>query len=73
MPKELLVPQPTGEGTMAVSIGDTLGFTIAAVRGLHAETRELNEQIRKRDQQIKDLDDRLAALEAKLQALQADH
>jgi hypothetical protein len=71
MPKELLVPEPSGKGTMAVSIGDTLGFTIAAVRGLHAETRELDEQIRTRDRRIKELEDRLGALEAKLQALEA--
>jgi hypothetical protein len=71
MPKELLVPEPSGKGTMAVSLGDTLGFTIAAVRGLHAETRELDEQIRTRDQRIKELEDRLGALEAKLQALEA--
>ena len=71
MPKELLVPEPTGKGAMAVSMGDTLGFTIAAVRGLHAETRELDEQIRTRDRRIKELEDRLGALEAKLQALEA--
>src|SRR4029077_387065 len=40
VPKELLTPDPSGKADLSVSLADTLGYTIAAVRGLRSETQE---------------------------------
>jgi hypothetical protein len=70
VPKELLTPDPTGKADLSVSMADTLGYTIAAVRGLRSETQEtvesLKNQLAEHDQQIAGLAARLAALEAAL-------
>jgi hypothetical protein len=76
VPKELLTPDPTGKGDLSVSLADTLGYTIAAVRGLRSETQEtvehLKSELAERDQQIADLAARLAALEAALKNTGSD-
>ena len=68
VPTQLLAPN-TGEGPLAISLPDTLGYTIAAVRGLHSETRELEAKVAERDERIRKLEERLSSLETKLEGL----
>jgi hypothetical protein len=54
---------------MGINLADTIGYTIVALRGLRAETREatnnLHAQIKQRDKKIEDLERRVSELEGK--------
>ena len=58
MPPELL--NKMENGMYSIKLNDTLGYTIAALRGLRAETRSTEAELR---QQISDLEARLQRLE----------
>jgi hypothetical protein len=67
MPEELIVD---GDGpVMGINLADTIGYTIVALRGLRAETREVTDdlyaQIKERDKRISDLERRVADLEGR--------
>ncbi|MCK6589217.1 MAG: tail fiber domain-containing protein [Polyangiaceae bacterium] len=66
MPEEVL---DTSGPVLGINLADTIGYTIVALRGLRAETREvtndLYEQIKQRDKQIEDLERRVSELEGK--------
>jgi hypothetical protein len=67
MPEEVVVSDGP---VLGINLADTIGYTIVALRGLRAETREvtddLYEQIRQRDARIDALEKRVADLESKL-------
>jgi hypothetical protein len=54
---------------MGINLADTIGYTIVALRGLRAETREVTNdlyaQIKQRDTKIEDLERRVSELEGK--------
>jgi hypothetical protein len=66
MPEELV--EKDGP-VMGVNLADTIGYTIVALRGLRAETREVTNdlyaKIKERDQRISDLERRVSALEGR--------
>lgn len=66
MPEEVVV----NEGpVLGINMADTIGYTIVALRGLRAETREVTNdlyaQIKKRDARIDALEKRISELEGK--------
>jgi hypothetical protein len=66
MPEEVVVNDGP---VMGINLADTIGYTIVALRGLRAETREVTNdlyvQIQKRDKRIEDLERRVSELEAR--------
>ena len=59
-----------GRHRPCISLADTVGYTIGALRGLRAETSgresDLERQIRERDLRITNLERRLSDLESRL-------
>jgi hypothetical protein len=66
MPEEVVVNDGS---VMGINLADTIGYTIVALRGLRAETREvtndLYSQIQKRDKRIEALEQRVSEMEAR--------
>lgn len=66
MPEEVIANDGP---VMAINLADTIGYTIVALRGLRAETREatndLYAKLKERDKRINDLERRVADLEGR--------